>query len=107
MNFEEAVGITEYASNCMGINGILKQRFSDFVVREVSKDGVIAALKSLDGSYLDEIFRDEEDSGIASNEEIISRITEALEKIQCFPANSEEFQVFLRGLHRITFQLES
>ncbi|RZF47760.1 hypothetical protein LSTR_LSTR006024 [Laodelphax striatellus] len=46
---ESDVGITEYANqNLTGFTGILKQRFSDFNVNEIAKDGTIVKLTSLD-----------------------------------------------------------
>lgn len=43
-SFESAVGITSYLHHHEGVKGILKQRFSDFVVREVSMDGRVVRL---------------------------------------------------------------
>ncbi len=43
-SFEQAVGITAFANTAVGFSGILKQRFSDFVVREVTLDGKVSSL---------------------------------------------------------------
>lgn len=50
---ETAVGICAYANNCAGFQGIHKQRYSDFVVREVSKSGSVSVLTSTSGSELE------------------------------------------------------
>lgn len=46
------MGIVEYISNAPGIRGILKQRYSDFVVREFI-DGRIVQLSSIDGKEIE------------------------------------------------------
>jgi tRNA pseudouridine13 synthase len=53
VSVEESVGIAEYANTAAGFQGILKQRFSDFVVREVGKDGVVCHLKNQSGKDLE------------------------------------------------------
>lgn len=50
---EQEIGITEYTNNAKGFKGIHKQRFSDFVVREVDIDGSIVYLKELSGNDLE------------------------------------------------------
>ncbi|KAJ1413903.1 Pseudouridine synthase, TruD [Sesbania bispinosa] len=45
---ESDVGILSYISNLPGFRGILKQRYSDFIVHEVDKDGNTVQLSSLD-----------------------------------------------------------
>lgn len=52
-NLEEEIGITEFINNAKGFQGIIKQRFSDFVVREVDVDGNIVYLKELSGQELE------------------------------------------------------
>lgn len=44
---ETEVGITEFVSENTPINGIIKHRWSDFHVREISKNGEIARLTDL------------------------------------------------------------
>lgn len=51
--FEDLVGITEFANKAKGINGILKQRYSDFIVREIALDGSVSYLGSIDGKDLE------------------------------------------------------
>jgi tRNA pseudouridine13 synthase len=50
---EAAVGITAYSNNLPGFQGILKQRYSDFVVREVNCDDEVLFLQDLSGSELE------------------------------------------------------
>lgn len=49
---EEFCGIVAYANSEKGFQGILKQRYSDFIVREIDKSGVIAQLTTLSGKEL-------------------------------------------------------
>ncbi|XP_038667541.1 pseudouridylate synthase 7 homolog isoform X3 [Scyliorhinus canicula] len=44
---EEDVGITKFVSSRQGFSGILKERYSDFVVHEINKDGKIVVLDDL------------------------------------------------------------
>lgn len=41
---ELEVGVTEYITSQPGFDGVIKQRFSDFQVNEISLDGTIAKL---------------------------------------------------------------
>ena len=50
---EKEIGITQFTNNAKGFKGIHKQRFSDFVVREVDLDGSIVFLKELSGLELE------------------------------------------------------
>lgn len=45
---EHYIGITEYISKTKGFSGILKQRYSDFHVHEVSMDGIVVHLTNQD-----------------------------------------------------------
>ncbi|XP_052780104.1 pseudouridylate synthase 7 homolog isoform X2 [Mya arenaria] len=45
---EDDVGITEYISTLPGFSGILKQRYSDFLVNEISLDGEVVRLTNTD-----------------------------------------------------------
>lgn len=45
---EHDVGITCYISNLPGFRGVLKQRYSDFIVHEVDLDGKVVELSSLE-----------------------------------------------------------
>ena len=46
---EKSVGIDVYANNAAGFVGVIKQRYSDFIVREVDYSGKVAFLESTDG----------------------------------------------------------
>ncbi|CAF1603743.1 unnamed protein product [Rotaria magnacalcarata] len=46
-NPEETVGITQFLSNHEGFDGIIKYRYSDFLVNEISSDGVVIHLTDL------------------------------------------------------------
>lgn len=50
--FDDLVGITEFANQAKGINGILKQRYSDFIVREIALNGSVSYLNSICGQDL-------------------------------------------------------
>ena len=50
---EKEIGITEFTNTAKGFKGIHKQRFSDFVVREVDIYGNIVYLKELSGHELE------------------------------------------------------
>ncbi|CAD6216978.1 unnamed protein product [Miscanthus lutarioriparius] len=45
---EPDVGVSRFASSIPGIRGALKQRYSDFVVHEVARDGALVRLTSFD-----------------------------------------------------------
>ncbi|KHN31449.1 Multisubstrate pseudouridine synthase 7 [Glycine soja] len=45
---EHEVGISCFISDLPGFRGILKQRYSDFIVNEVDRDGTVVQLSSLD-----------------------------------------------------------
>ncbi|GAX77362.1 hypothetical protein CEUSTIGMA_g4808.t1 [Chlamydomonas eustigma] len=45
---EESVGITEFTSSCAGFTGILKHRYRDFQVNEISQNGLVVRLVSLE-----------------------------------------------------------
>ena len=46
-SFESLVGITSFVNSQQGFKGILKQRFSDFIVREIDEMGCVSQLKSV------------------------------------------------------------
>ncbi|VAH80527.1 unnamed protein product [Triticum turgidum subsp. durum] len=45
---EPDVGISQFASSLPGFRGALKQRYSDFIVHEVARDGTLVRLTSFD-----------------------------------------------------------
>jgi tRNA pseudouridine13 synthase len=52
---EPDVGISSFASSVPGFRGALKQRYSDFVVHEVARDGALVRLTSFDLPDVDEV----------------------------------------------------
>ncbi|KAH7948055.1 hypothetical protein HPB52_018157 [Rhipicephalus sanguineus] len=48
VGFEEEVGITEFVGKHKGFNGVLKQRYSDFLVNEIDPSGSIVRLETLE-----------------------------------------------------------
>ena len=50
---EDSVGISAFANTAPSFSCILKQRFSDFIVREVDSNGKVVLLNSIDGSGLE------------------------------------------------------
>jgi tRNA pseudouridine13 synthase len=53
-DLERKVGITEYASTHDGFSGVVKARYSDFVVHEVDLNGNVARLDKLETSVQDD-----------------------------------------------------
>lgn len=103
---EEDVGITEYTTpDCKGFVGILKQRFSDFVVREITLDGEVLFLKDIDGKSLQEsIFGKEEASPatVLPPEEAVQGTIDEMTKIYPTPISAEDIEslrTFLNGCH--------
>jgi tRNA pseudouridine13 synthase len=45
---EAEAGISCYASSHPGFRGVLKHRYSDFIVHEVARDGTVVQLTSFD-----------------------------------------------------------
>ncbi|XP_065410094.1 pseudouridylate synthase 7 homolog isoform X4 [Chrysemys picta bellii] len=52
------VGITKFVSSHKGFSGILKERYSDFVVHEIGKDGCISHLDDFSVPVDDEVIED-------------------------------------------------
>ncbi|CAM9853703.1 unnamed protein product [Ectocarpus fasciculatus] len=50
---EEYSGIIAFANSEKGFQGILKQRYTDFIVREIDPSGAIAQLSNLSGKELE------------------------------------------------------
>nr|XP_037280612.1 LOW QUALITY PROTEIN: pseudouridylate synthase 7 homolog [Rhipicephalus microplus] len=48
VGFEEEVGITEFVGEHKGFNGVLKQRYSDFLVNEIDPSGCVVRLETLE-----------------------------------------------------------
>lgn len=52
---EEELGITEYTTSTTGFTGILKQKYTDFIVREVTVEDEVLSLQSVDGSGVESL----------------------------------------------------
>ena len=79
---EKHFGIEEYVSKEKGTSGILKQRYSDFMVREVEKNGNCVQLQNLE--YVEEM-EDTNKKSVSENK--VSHCpmsSEDLEKIETF-----------------------
>lgn len=84
---EESVGIEVYLHQTEAgkrFQGILKHRFSDFIVREVSLQGEVLHLNSIDGSALEAQYFPKQEETVAPQDESISveeRLVQAMETI--------------------------
>ncbi|KAJ7395682.1 RAD50-interacting protein 1 isoform X2 [Pitangus sulphuratus] len=79
---ESDVGITKFVSSHKGFSGILKERYSDFVVHEIGKDGRVSHLDDFSVPVDDEVnFEDpsEETFAVLSDED-----KQRLEELQLF-----------------------
>ncbi|XP_068850689.1 pseudouridylate synthase 7 homolog isoform X3 [Aphelocoma coerulescens] len=79
---ESDVGITKFVSSHKGFSGILKERYSDFVVHEIGKDGRVSHLDDFSVPVDDEVnFEDpsEETFTVLSDED-----KQRLEELQLF-----------------------
>ncbi|XP_014110629.1 PREDICTED: pseudouridylate synthase 7 homolog isoform X3 [Pseudopodoces humilis] len=79
---ESDVGITKFVSSHKGFSGILKERYSDFVVHEIGKDGCVSHLDDFSVPVDDEVnFEDpsEETFTVLSDED-----KQRLEELQLF-----------------------
>ena len=52
---EKLVGISSFANTAVGFQGIMKQRFSDFVVREISSNNQLTVLRDLSPVALEKL----------------------------------------------------
>jgi tRNA pseudouridine13 synthase len=83
LSAEESVGIACYVTNSRSISGILKQRFSDFVVREVTKHHPVPVrLESIDGKDLEAQYFPRHKAAVDATEEDVDRFIEQLEAIK-------------------------
>ncbi|CAL5084237.1 unnamed protein product [Urochloa decumbens] len=90
---EPDVGISRFASSVPGFRGALKQRYSDFVVHEVARDGALIRLTSFDLPDDDERGDNEED-GEADADGDHSRALESL-RLLCGEADYNVMRGFL------------
>eukprot|EP01041_Mallomonas_annulata_P004786 gene4786-9540_t len=87
-NIEASVGITAHANSSPGFTGILKERYTDFIVREVNKSGEIARLSDISIGKCGEYFAKEKgvspsdfDTEISTVEALIENFFRELETI--------------------------
>lgn len=69
---ELSVGIEVYANKALGFVGVIKQRYSDFIVREVDYSGKVAVLGSTDGRACQESAFDVVKIDTADSEEAVN-----------------------------------
>mmetsp|Transcript_5728 Transcript_5728/g.13088 ORF Transcript_5728/g.13088 Transcript_5728/m.13088 type:complete len:749 (+) Transcript_5728:23-2269(+) len=101
-SFEAVVGITAFANTSKPFNGILKQRFSDFIVREISLEGSPAYLndvsaKELDSRYFSGMPTVEQPEGADAAEQVENYMKEvnALSEGICSGVDVEGFKRFI------------
>lgn len=70
---ETVIGITEYVSNHRGFHGIIKKRYSDFIVNEVTEEDEVVRLTSI---KLPVMPKDEEDTADESRSILEDLLTE-------------------------------
>lgn len=78
---EAAVGIIQFTNNAPGFLGIHKQRFSDFIVKEVSLFDEIASLKTINGDEIENLYF-QQSIGNAQKTETIVYPEEVLDKLK-------------------------
>ena len=85
---EKTFGIEEFLSVENGINGIIKQRYSDFIVREIDQDGNIVKLLSTE--LQEEVQVEHIKVGREEGEKLRCPVTEdELQKIESFSMKLE------------------
>ncbi|ESW19147.1 hypothetical protein PHAVU_006G100200 [Phaseolus vulgaris] len=67
---EDEVGISCFISDLPGFRGILKQRYSDFIVNEVDRDGAVVQLSSLDAP--EEELESVQENGTNTSDTVVS-----------------------------------
>jgi tRNA pseudouridine13 synthase len=110
-NHECHVGIKEYANKAPGFQGIHKQRYSDFVVREITRSEGLAVLNQVNVKELEQIFnpppelpkrKDDDGADIDLVNEFLSDVTKFLddsgfeESINSWKTSKEATESFLR-----------
>ena len=91
--FEEEVGITAFANGSTGFSGILKHRFSDFVVREVSLDGSVTRLVDTSGEELEKKWFGGSSGEISSPESKVESIMSTITSLSSDDAKLTEEQI--------------
>ncbi|KAL6657539.1 hypothetical protein ACP70R_005319 [Stipagrostis hirtigluma subsp. patula] len=93
---EPDVGISRFASSVPGFRGALKQRYSDFVVHEVARDGALVRLTSVDLPDEDER-GDNAEEGDADADAGLSRALESF-RLLCGDADCDALRGFLERI---------
>ena len=77
---EHSVGISQHTcQELSGFSGILKQRYSDFIVREIDTNGSVAHLVRLNAKeFEEEVFQDGSAGEIMSSEEVLEELLQSL-----------------------------
>eukprot|EP00172_Hildenbrandia_rubra_P003603 Plantae.Rhodophyta-Hildenbrandia_rubra.ctg5992.p1 GENE.Plantae.Rhodophyta-Hildenbrandia_rubra.ctg5992~~Plantae.Rhodophyta-Hildenbrandia_rubra.ctg5992.p1 ORF type:complete len:744 (+),score=146.75 Plantae.Rhodophyta-Hildenbrandia_rubra.ctg5992:3721-5952(+) len=77
---EESVGITAFVSPHEGFEAVVKQRYQDFIVREISRDGIVADITDLGESLPDASGRKRASSDVKDGSDAKELSPEELEK---------------------------
>ncbi|KAL5156087.1 Multisubstrate pseudouridine synthase 7 [Glycine soja] len=83
---EHEVGISCFISDLRGFRGILKQRYSDFIVNEVDRDGAVVQLSSLDAPL-----EEPEENRTNTHDTVVSYASQ----IESFKSLAEEYDAIL------------
>ncbi|XP_038878533.1 pseudouridylate synthase 7 homolog isoform X3 [Benincasa hispida] len=93
---ESDVGILSYISSLPGFRGILKQRYSDFIVNEVDTDGNVVHLTSLDAPP--EIFSESRPTIVHSTSESYASEIESFRSL-AGDSDAEILKAFLKQIN--------
>ncbi|PON87117.1 Pseudouridine synthase [Trema orientale] len=96
---ESDVGIFCYISHLPGFRGVLKQRYSDFIVKEVDTDGNVVHLTSLDAPP--EEVKTAEVNRSETNEVGSKSYTSEIESFRCLAGDcdAERFEAFINQIN--------
>ena len=83
---ETSVGISSYANDAPGFRGIMKQRYSDFVVREVALDGTVSGLGNTTHADLENLHFNPNratlsEMELSSNEQLAEKVIKEISEI--------------------------
>ncbi|MED6181278.1 hypothetical protein PIB30_018013 [Stylosanthes scabra] len=101
---ESHVGISCYISNLPGFRGILKQRYSDFIVNEVDRDGQVVHLSSLDAPPEEEQQKSVQETGTNTSESDATIVTSYASLLDSFKSlagdsNAAHLEEFLNQVN--------
>ena len=107
---EAHVGIISFANDAAGFSGIHKQKYSDFVVREVSCDGHISRLVDTNGAKLEELHFPTEQKDLGGEKDDgahnVLVLLESLRTLLMDSSNSAESLTGETGLGELQHYLE-